>query len=96
MNCWKSEPEARPSFNDLTQQLKRMENQHKVRLSGKQLKKECFLFITQEKTALVALASSSIEIIPMHLKLVLHLSLDPPLRKLFKVLRILTWNNAKL
>ena len=50
MNCWKSEPEARPSFNDLTQQLKRMENQHKVRLSGKQLKKECFLFITQEKT----------------------------------------------
>ncbi|XP_044180640.1 tyrosine kinase receptor Cad96Ca-like [Acropora millepora] len=29
MNCWQSEPEARPSFNDLTQQLKRMENQHK-------------------------------------------------------------------
>ncbi|XP_074634705.1 fibroblast growth factor receptor 1-like isoform X1 [Acropora palmata] len=29
MNCWQSEPEARPSFNDLTQQLKRMENQNK-------------------------------------------------------------------
>ncbi|XP_015768091.1 PREDICTED: fibroblast growth factor receptor 2-like isoform X5 [Acropora digitifera] len=29
MNCWQSEPEARPSFNHLTQQLKRMENQHK-------------------------------------------------------------------
>ncbi|XP_044164835.1 platelet-derived growth factor receptor alpha-like [Acropora millepora] len=29
MNCWQSEPEARPSFSDLTQQLKRMENQHK-------------------------------------------------------------------
>ncbi|XP_044168126.1 fibroblast growth factor receptor 3-like [Acropora millepora] len=28
-NCWHSEPEARPSFSDLTQQLKRMENQHK-------------------------------------------------------------------
>ncbi|XP_067030240.1 fibroblast growth factor receptor 2-like isoform X4 [Acropora muricata] len=29
MNCWQSEPEARPSFSDLTQQLQRMENQHK-------------------------------------------------------------------
>ncbi|XP_074633142.1 uncharacterized protein LOC141891965 isoform X2 [Acropora palmata] len=29
MNCWQSEPETRPSFADLTQQLKRMENQHK-------------------------------------------------------------------
>ncbi|XP_067030223.1 uncharacterized protein [Acropora muricata] len=29
MNCWQSEPEARPSFKDLTRQLKRMENQHK-------------------------------------------------------------------
>ncbi|XP_067030263.1 fibroblast growth factor receptor 1-like isoform X3 [Acropora muricata] len=29
MNCWQSEPEARPLFSDLTQQLKRMENQHK-------------------------------------------------------------------
>ncbi|XP_044180357.1 fibroblast growth factor receptor 2-like [Acropora millepora] len=28
-NCWQSEPEIRPSFSDLTQQLKRMENQHK-------------------------------------------------------------------
>ena len=49
MNCWQSEPEARPSFSDLTQQLKRMENQHKVRLSSKQFNKECFLFITQKK-----------------------------------------------
>ncbi|XP_067030266.1 fibroblast growth factor receptor 1-like isoform X2 [Acropora muricata] len=30
VNCWQSEPEARPSFSDLTQQLKRMENQHKT------------------------------------------------------------------
>ncbi|XP_068733704.1 tyrosine kinase receptor Cad96Ca-like [Montipora capricornis] len=29
MNCWQNEPEARPSFADLTQQLKGMENQHK-------------------------------------------------------------------
>ncbi|XP_067052294.1 fibroblast growth factor receptor 2-like isoform X2 [Acropora muricata] len=28
-NCWQCEPEARPSFSDLTQQIKRMENQHK-------------------------------------------------------------------
>ena len=33
MNCWQNEPQARPSFNDLTKQLKDMENQHKVRLS---------------------------------------------------------------
>ena len=31
MNCWQSEPETRPSFAHLTQELKRMENQHKVR-----------------------------------------------------------------
>jgi len=73
MNCWKSEPEARPSFSDLTQQLKRMENQHKVRLSSKQLKKECFLSITQKKTGPSRCPSSSMEIILMHLKLVLHL-----------------------
>ncbi|XP_068733582.1 fibroblast growth factor receptor 4-like [Montipora capricornis] len=29
MNCWQNEPEARPSFADLTQQLKEMETQHK-------------------------------------------------------------------
>ncbi|XP_068733577.1 uncharacterized protein [Montipora capricornis] len=29
INCWQNEPEARPSFADLTQQLKGMENQHK-------------------------------------------------------------------
>ncbi|XP_067031991.1 fibroblast growth factor receptor 3-like isoform X2 [Acropora muricata] len=29
MNCWQSEPEIRPSFAGLTQQLKQMENQHK-------------------------------------------------------------------
>ncbi|XP_067032676.1 fibroblast growth factor receptor 3-like isoform X4 [Acropora muricata] len=29
MNCWQSEPEIRPSFADLTQQLKQMKNQHK-------------------------------------------------------------------
>ncbi|XP_067030254.1 fibroblast growth factor receptor-like isoform X2 [Acropora muricata] len=30
MNCWQSEPEARPSFSDLTQQLERMVNQRKT------------------------------------------------------------------
>ena len=40
MNCWQSEPEARPLFSDLTQQLKRMENQHKVRLISKLFNKE--------------------------------------------------------
>ena len=43
MNCWQSEPEARPSFKDLTRQLKRMENQHKVRLNSKLFGKECFV-----------------------------------------------------
>ena len=33
MNCWQNEPKMRPSFTDLTKQLKDMENQHKVRLS---------------------------------------------------------------
>ncbi|XP_074634416.1 proto-oncogene tyrosine-protein kinase receptor Ret-like isoform X5 [Acropora palmata] len=33
MNCWQSEPEIRPSFADLTQQLKQMENQHKSLLN---------------------------------------------------------------
>ena len=33
MNCWQNEPKVRPSFTDLTKQLKDMENQHKVRLS---------------------------------------------------------------
>ena len=30
MSCWQSEPETRPSFSDLTHQLKGMENQDKV------------------------------------------------------------------
>ncbi|XP_068685530.1 fibroblast growth factor receptor 3-like isoform X2 [Montipora foliosa] len=30
MNCWQNEPEARPSFADLTQQLKGMENQKRL------------------------------------------------------------------
>ncbi|XP_044180729.1 fibroblast growth factor receptor 4-like [Acropora millepora] len=29
VDCWQSEPEIRPSFADLTQQLKQMENHHK-------------------------------------------------------------------
>ncbi|XP_068686976.1 tyrosine kinase receptor Cad96Ca-like isoform X2 [Montipora foliosa] len=29
MNCWQNKPEARPSFADLTQELKGMETQHK-------------------------------------------------------------------
>ncbi|XP_044180726.1 fibroblast growth factor receptor 4-like [Acropora millepora] len=33
MNCWQSEPETRPSFADLTQKLKQMENQHKILLN---------------------------------------------------------------
>jgi len=33
MNCWQSEPEIRPSFADLTQQLKQMENLHKTLLN---------------------------------------------------------------
>ena len=73
MNCWQTEPEARPSFSDLTQQLKRLENQHKVRLSSKQFKKECFVFITKKKTGPTRFPSSSREIILIHIKLVLHL-----------------------
>ena len=33
MNCWQNEPKVRPSFTDLTKQLKDMEDQHTVRLS---------------------------------------------------------------
>ncbi|XP_044180720.1 tyrosine-protein kinase receptor Tie-1-like [Acropora millepora] len=33
MNCWQSEPQTRPSFAQLTQKLKRMENQHKILLN---------------------------------------------------------------
>ena len=42
MNCWQSEPATRPSFVDLTQQLKRMENQHKVRFCRKLWKQRTF------------------------------------------------------
>ena len=86
MNCWQSEPDARPSFSDLTQQLKHMENQYKVRLSSKQFKKECFLSIKQKKTGPTRCPPSRWEIILLHLKLVLHLEFDAPFRKLFKVL----------
>jgi len=49
MNCWQSEPGARPSFNDLTQQLKRMEKQHKVRLNSKLCAKEFSKFCLLRK-----------------------------------------------
>ena len=29
--CWLEDPDARPSFSELTMKLKKMENQHKVR-----------------------------------------------------------------
>jgi len=31
MNCWQNQADARPSFADLTKQLRDMENQHTVR-----------------------------------------------------------------
>ena len=55
MNCWQSELEARPSFNDLTQQLKRMENQNKVRLKSKLFNKVLFLFVEWKCCPLIAL-----------------------------------------
>ena len=33
MSCWQNEPEARPAFTVLTKQLRKMENQHKVRFN---------------------------------------------------------------
>ncbi len=30
MKCWQNDPDARPTFTDLKNQLKDMENQHKV------------------------------------------------------------------
>ena len=33
MSCWQNEPEARPVFTLLTKQLRKMENQHKVRFN---------------------------------------------------------------
>ena len=32
MNCWKNDPDARPTFTELKNQLKDMETQHKVRI----------------------------------------------------------------
>ena len=31
-SCWQNDPDARPTFNDLRDQLKDMETLHKVRL----------------------------------------------------------------
>ena len=31
-NCWQNDPDARPTFNDLRDQLKDMETMHKVRI----------------------------------------------------------------
>ena len=30
MKCWQDDPDARPTFTDLKNQLRDMENQHKV------------------------------------------------------------------
>ena len=32
MKCWKNDPDARPTFTELRNQLKDMENLHKVRI----------------------------------------------------------------
>ena len=32
MKCWKNDPDARPTFTELRNQLKDMENSHKVRI----------------------------------------------------------------
>ena len=32
MKCWKNDPDARPTFTELKNQLKDMETQHKVRI----------------------------------------------------------------
>ena len=32
MSCWKNDPDARPTFTDLKNQLKDMESLHKVKL----------------------------------------------------------------
>ena len=32
MKCWKNDPDARPTFTELKNQLKDMENLHKVRI----------------------------------------------------------------
>ena len=90
MNCWQCEPEARPSFSDLTQQLKRMENQHKVRLINKLFNKE---FPYGKR--LHPCPSSSREIILIHFKISPRfIKLDVSFRAPIKVL--LTWKTAKL
>ena len=32
MSCWQNDPDVRPTFNDLRDQLKDMETVHKVRI----------------------------------------------------------------
>ena len=44
MNCWKNEPQDRPSFTSLTNQLKRIENQHKVSLSTSLHKRQFYYY----------------------------------------------------
>ena len=88
MNCWQNEPEARPSFNDLTQQLKGMENQHKVRLNSKLFKKAknaFFILHRRKPVPLVVLHQAGKSFIYNFIRRFL---------KLFKV--PLTWNTAKL
>ena len=45
--CWQEDPDARPTFADLRNQLKEMENQHKVNPSD-DIKKlsACFFYIS--------------------------------------------------
>ena len=35
MKCWKNDPDARPTFTELRNKLKDMENLHKVRINMK-------------------------------------------------------------
>ena len=48
-NCWRNEPQARPSFTALTKQLKDMENQHKVRSVSEITTQRLVFFILQFK-----------------------------------------------
>ena len=46
LSCWQEDPDNRPTFENLRSELKRMENQHKVKNNN-----HLFFFLVLEKLA---------------------------------------------
>ena len=46
LRCWQNDPDVRPTFQDLRDELKQMENQHKVSLEENRLSLELSFHIS--------------------------------------------------